>query len=164
MNPFDRLALAALATYQRHLSPRKGYCCAHRVVHGGLSCSAFARQAITRDGLWPALAAIHNRLRACRAAARHLTTRRDRDEKRKKRGCEAMPDCLPDACPDSCDGGSCLPDACVRPGVRTNRAATVGNQRRTTSFNDRLNSTRGRSGSTVTDLRSNRASKCLKLF
>ena len=121
MNLFDSLALAALAVYQRHLSPRKGYCCAHRALHGGPSCSALARQAITRDGLWSALSTIRNRLRACRAAARQLSADRDRDGKRKKRGCEAVPDCLPDvcpdACPDACDGGSCLPDACTRLGA-----------------------------------------------
>ncbi len=117
MNLLDSLALAALTLYQRHLSPRKGYCCAHRALHGGPSCSALARQAITRDGLWSALSTIRNRLWACRAAARQLSADRDRDGKRKKRGCEAVPDCLPDACPDACDGGSCLPDACTRLGA-----------------------------------------------
>jgi len=121
MSLFDSLALAALGVYQRHLSPRKGYCCAHRALHGGLSCSTFAYQTIARDGLWLALTTIRNRLRACRAAAQQLSADRDRDGKRKKRGCEAVPDCLPDvcpdACPDACDGGSCLPDACTRLGA-----------------------------------------------
>ena len=127
MNPLDNLALAALTLYQRHLSPRKDYCCAHRALHGGSSCSALAHQAIARDGLWLALTTTRNRLRACRAAAQQLSADRDRDKKRKKRGCEdclpdicpdacsdACSDAYPDACPDACDGGSCLPDACTR--------------------------------------------------
>ncbi|MGB5065130.1 MAG: hypothetical protein WBQ37_15445 [Candidatus Competibacter sp.] len=48
---------------------------------------------------------------------RQLGAGRDRDGRRKKRGCEVVPDCLPDACPDSCGGGSCLPDACTRLGA-----------------------------------------------
>ena len=37
MKSVDRLALAAMTAYQRHLSPRKGFCCAHRVQHAFVS-------------------------------------------------------------------------------------------------------------------------------
>lgn len=55
--------------YQRWISPYKGFRCAHRVVHGGASCSEFAVQAIQSHGafgFWPEFRA---RLAACNAAA-----------------------------------------------------------------------------------------------
>ncbi len=118
MNRLDRIALAAIAAYQRHLSPQKGFCCAHRIQYGGPSCSEYACQTLTVYGLWQTLPLIRDRLRACRDAARAFTARREDDEARKKRRRDAVLDCLPDACPDSCDSGDCLPDSCSRLGAR----------------------------------------------
>ena len=116
MNPLDRLALAALTAYQRHLSPRKGFCCAHRVRYGGPSCSEYARQTLMADGLWRTLPPLRQRLRACRAAAHGLLADQEAQERRKRRRDTAL-ECLPDACPtDACPDafdGSCIPDACT---------------------------------------------------
>ncbi|WP_242032792.1 membrane protein insertion efficiency factor YidD [Oscillatoria sp. FACHB-1406] len=38
-NAIDSLAIAAIGVYQRHLSPRKGFACAYRVLHNRDSCS-----------------------------------------------------------------------------------------------------------------------------
>ncbi len=46
-----KLALVAIAGYQRYLSPLKGYACAHRVHGGGQSRSTYARRAIARHGV-----------------------------------------------------------------------------------------------------------------
>lgn len=47
-----RYAIAdAISGYQRYLSPRKGFCCAHRTLHGGLSCSEFGRRVVLRYGI-----------------------------------------------------------------------------------------------------------------
>jgi putative component of membrane protein insertase Oxa1/YidC/SpoIIIJ protein YidD len=37
--------------YQRHLSPRKGWSCAHRVAHGGTSCSGEVRDLVASRGV-----------------------------------------------------------------------------------------------------------------
>ena len=39
-----RVVDAAIAGYQRHLSPRKGYRCAYGEVHGDQTCSAAVRE------------------------------------------------------------------------------------------------------------------------
>lgn len=121
MKGIDHLILAAILAYQRHLSPRKGFCCAHRVLHGGLSCSESVRQAIATDGLWRALPVVRARLRACRAAAWLLAARQEDDAARRKRRRDRTRDSLPDACPvDACPVDACpdqcVPDSCTRLG------------------------------------------------
>ena len=109
MKPLDRLALAAITAYQRHLSPRKGFCCAHRVQHGGPSCSEYARQTLTVYGLWRTVPLLWQRLCACREAARaFIAGRDDEDEERKKPWWHVL-DCLDVF--GSCDAG-CIPDSC----------------------------------------------------
>ena len=39
--------------YQRWVSPRKGYRCAHRIAHDGLSCSEWGKRAAKRAGTSP---------------------------------------------------------------------------------------------------------------
>src|SRR5688572_21138457 len=71
-NPCSTLACAAVALcitlYQRHLSPRKGFSCAHRVYHGGASCSEFARQVVLRVGVLPAVPQVLRRFNECKQA------------------------------------------------------------------------------------------------
>ena len=66
------LAIAVIKAYQRWISPRKGFRCAHRVLHGGPSCSQFVKVAIaTRP--WPeALQRSRLRFAACGQAKRQL--------------------------------------------------------------------------------------------
>ena len=45
------LAVAAIDFYQQFLSPYKGFRCAHRVRHGRMSCSQFAKRLIQKVGL-----------------------------------------------------------------------------------------------------------------
>jgi putative component of membrane protein insertase Oxa1/YidC/SpoIIIJ protein YidD len=51
VTPLARAVDALVAQYQRHLSPRKGYACAHRVAHGGDSCSGAVRDIVRRRGV-----------------------------------------------------------------------------------------------------------------
>jgi len=51
--------------YQKFISPRKGYCCAHRAVHGGESCSSFGARVLSENGYRQGIAMIKQRLRAC---------------------------------------------------------------------------------------------------
>lgn len=65
----SQIALGAIWGYQRWISPRKGWRCAHSVLHGGTGCSGHAKYAIRDHGLWAALPLIRKRLRDCRAAS-----------------------------------------------------------------------------------------------
>ena len=67
-----RVAAMAIEAYQRHLSPRKGFRCAHRALHHGPSCSEFGRRVSLRRGIFGMLPLLWRRLRACGDAARHL--------------------------------------------------------------------------------------------
>ena len=62
------IVLGLIGVYQRWVSPRKGFRCAHAVLHGGPGCSGFAKQAIVDHGLWQAIGLTRQRFRDCRAA------------------------------------------------------------------------------------------------
>ena len=64
--------LESIAFYQRYLSPHKGYHCAHRRRHGGLSCSEYVKQTIATVGLRRSLPLVGQRFQACRAAHKDL--------------------------------------------------------------------------------------------
>jgi putative component of membrane protein insertase Oxa1/YidC/SpoIIIJ protein YidD len=58
----------AIGLYQRHLSPRKGFTCAHRKLHGGASCSGYFRELVTTEGFTNAIQPFQQRLIDCRKA------------------------------------------------------------------------------------------------
>ena len=67
---WSQAAMLCIDGYQRHLSPRKGYSCAHRVLHGGdAGCSAFVKRAIGERGLRAAWPLCRQRFEACKRAA-----------------------------------------------------------------------------------------------
>jgi putative component of membrane protein insertase Oxa1/YidC/SpoIIIJ protein YidD len=68
--PLTWLALRAIALYQRHLSPRKGFCCALHAAGRGRSCSAYGYRAIARGGMATGLVLLQRRLAACKRASR----------------------------------------------------------------------------------------------
>lgn len=61
-----------IRAYQRHLSPRKGFTCAHLVAHGGRSCSAAVRDVVARRGLARGVVPTVLRFVACYRAATML--------------------------------------------------------------------------------------------
>ncbi|GAA2021520.1 membrane protein insertion efficiency factor YidD [Pseudokineococcus marinus] len=67
------LAAQAIAWYQTRLSPHKGYACAHRVAHGGDSCSQAVRRSVLDRGLPGAVLPSLARLAACWQAVALLT-------------------------------------------------------------------------------------------
>ncbi len=71
-----RVLIWAINQYQRHISPRKGFVCAHRVLHGGKSCSEAVKQSAAELGVRGAWGMSRRRFRECRAAARSLASRR----------------------------------------------------------------------------------------
>lgn len=74
------LALLLIAAYQRWISPRKGFRCAHSVLHGGTGCSGYAKQALREHGFWSALGLVRQRLRDCRSALGELVAQQEVDE------------------------------------------------------------------------------------
>jgi len=62
------LAIEAIGLYRRHLSPRKGFRCAHNALHNHGSCSDFGLRAYGRLAFCEATALMVRRLRDCRSA------------------------------------------------------------------------------------------------
>ncbi len=94
--------LAAIGIYQRHLSSRKGYCCAYRTHTGRKSCSVLGFRAVRRYGTILGLLVLRRRLYLCGVAYRRYADLPSRPRPpRGQRG-----DCDP-GCDAPCDG----PDA-----------------------------------------------------
>jgi len=70
----------AISAYQRWLSPHKGYCCAHRVLHQGESCSQYVKRAIAVGGVRQAFGLARARFEDCGRAAIRLARRQRRAE------------------------------------------------------------------------------------
>ncbi len=58
-------AVVAIDWYQAYLSPRKGFCCAHRALHGNSSCSEWIKRLIIRVGLIRTVPLAIRRFRSC---------------------------------------------------------------------------------------------------
>ena len=67
-----RSATSLISFYQRYISPHKGFRCAHRVYHGGQSCSGYAKTVVQQHGLGAAIPLIRQRFSACGQAARMM--------------------------------------------------------------------------------------------
>ena len=58
--------------YQRHISPHKGFRCAHRALHGGDSCSEAVLGIVQTWGIWRSGPMIRTRFQECRQASQQL--------------------------------------------------------------------------------------------
>lgn len=71
-SPFNSLTrqvgVAAITGYQKHISPHKGFACAHRVLYGGESCSQYFKRVIIQNGFRAALIQSRERFQACKQA------------------------------------------------------------------------------------------------
>ncbi|WP_146396740.1 membrane protein insertion efficiency factor YidD [Pseudobythopirellula maris] len=124
-----RLSVSLITFYQRRISPHKGFSCAHRLVHGGASCSEAVADIVRDQGVLSGWAIIRRRFAACKAAAVELrcaamadTEPHGVEEKKpnkpsKNRGADSPWCCdlsfLP-VCGDGggCDGGGCDMGGC----------------------------------------------------
>lgn len=66
------IAIAAIAGYQRFISPYKGFGCAYRVRTGRASCSQFGKRAIDRLGAIAGIRLIARRFQECAESAELL--------------------------------------------------------------------------------------------
>ena len=115
-SPGVTLASAAISGYQRYLSPYKGFCCAHRALHGELTCSEAVKRLIQAHGVVAAWPHVRERFAQCRAAALELRSlamadvadgqgATDSGDKKKDKKDSSWGDC-------DCGGGDCLPGDC----------------------------------------------------
>ena len=90
----NKLSITAINLYQNHISPHKGYCCAHRAYTGEDSCSQYAKVAIAENGLFSAFPLIKEQFDKCSLAAEKM--RKEREKKKKEKQDDAT-ECLGDA-------------------------------------------------------------------
>jgi putative component of membrane protein insertase Oxa1/YidC/SpoIIIJ protein YidD len=72
MRSLSKSAVSAINWYQRDLSAKKGFCCAYRIHHNGLSCSAIVKEAFYIKGFAFGIYSIFSQASRCRSAAMSL--------------------------------------------------------------------------------------------
>jgi putative component of membrane protein insertase Oxa1/YidC/SpoIIIJ protein YidD len=63
-----QVSAAAITGYQKHISPHKGFACAHRILYGGESCSQYIKRVVAKEGLKAAFVNSRERFQACKQA------------------------------------------------------------------------------------------------
>ncbi|MBW9260849.1 MAG: membrane protein insertion efficiency factor YidD [Candidatus Thiodiazotropha sp. (ex. Lucinisca nassula)] len=61
----NQLAIKAIRLYQRHLSPRKGFCSAHHALNNNGSCSTWAIAMVETKGVLTMLSQLGSRFIEC---------------------------------------------------------------------------------------------------
>lgn len=74
-----------IGLYQKHLSPRKGYRCAHSLEHGGSGCSGAVLEILEAKGVLRGMGDIRARFMACKDAAEKRQRRQEEDRARRQR-------------------------------------------------------------------------------
>lgn len=69
------VVVVLISLYQRYLSPLKGFSCAHRVLHGGESCSGYVKRMFLEQDLMTAISMSQIRFKECSHASKTLNTR-----------------------------------------------------------------------------------------
>ncbi|MBE8988668.1 membrane protein insertion efficiency factor YidD [Nostoc sp. LEGE 12450] len=70
-----QVSTVAITGYQKHISPHKGFACAHRILYGGESCSQYIKRVIANEGLKVAFVNSRERFQACKEA-NHILRKR----------------------------------------------------------------------------------------
>lgn len=63
-----QVGVQGINAYQQHISPHKGYSCAHRIVHGGDSCSEHVKKLFLSHNLQDTIKYSQQRFRDCAQA------------------------------------------------------------------------------------------------
>ncbi|WP_206816081.1 membrane protein insertion efficiency factor YidD [Chroococcus sp. FPU101] len=85
----QRTALWSIDTYQKHISPKKGFACPHRLLYGGQSCSNYAKELLLHQDLSNAIGLTKKRFHDCTKASQKL------DKSEISGGCIIIPCCFP---------------------------------------------------------------------
>ncbi|MCL1473753.1 membrane protein insertion efficiency factor YidD [Argonema antarcticum A004/B2] len=80
-----------ISGYQKSISPKKGFACPHRLLHGGESCSDYVKNILTEQSLVSALESSIQRFRNCALASKTLTSAHTNAGFR----CIVLPCCFP---------------------------------------------------------------------
>ncbi len=107
-----QVGIAAITGYQKHISPHKGFACAHRVLHGGESCSQYFKRVIAQDGFRAALTQSRERFQACKQANYILRAQAEKPEPQNPQSPQKNPSSEKLGCNDYLDGIGCGMD-CV---------------------------------------------------
>ncbi|MEH2225275.1 membrane protein insertion efficiency factor YidD [Nostoc sp.] len=75
-----QVSTAAINGYQKHISPHKGFACAHRILYGGESCSQYIKRVVAKEGLKAAFSNSRERFQACKQANQILRMQSDNSE------------------------------------------------------------------------------------
>ncbi|HEY9744272.1 MAG TPA: membrane protein insertion efficiency factor YidD [Coleofasciculaceae cyanobacterium] len=84
-----KIAIDSITAYQTYISPRKGFACAHRILHDGESCSMYIKRILGEESLMSAVQISRQRFKACVAASQTLKGTSATS------GCIVIPCCLP---------------------------------------------------------------------
>lgn len=71
------IIISLINFYQRVLSSRKGFCCAHHRVHGGDTCSNAVKNIVLENGFFASISKTKHRFNACREASIYLANQAD---------------------------------------------------------------------------------------
>jgi putative component of membrane protein insertase Oxa1/YidC/SpoIIIJ protein YidD len=82
-------AVNSVSLYQKHLSPRKGFSCPHRLLYQGASCSDYTKELFANQRLIDVVPMSFARFRDCALASRTLKSQRSQG------GCIVIPCCIP---------------------------------------------------------------------
>ncbi|PHM07526.1 membrane protein insertion efficiency factor YidD [Nostoc sp. 'Peltigera malacea cyanobiont' DB3992] len=75
-----QVSTAAITGYQKHISPHKGFACAHRILYNGESCSQYIKQVVAKEGLKAAFVNSRERFQACKQANQILRMHSENSE------------------------------------------------------------------------------------
>ncbi|MGB3508332.1 MAG: membrane protein insertion efficiency factor YidD [Microcoleaceae cyanobacterium] len=65
---YEKIAVTLISGYQKYISPRKGFSCAHRVLYDGESCSEYIKRMFIEQDLSRAIKVANHRFTACKKA------------------------------------------------------------------------------------------------
>jgi putative component of membrane protein insertase Oxa1/YidC/SpoIIIJ protein YidD len=85
----SQAALDSLNSYQKYLSPHKGFSCPHRLLYGSESCSDYVKGILMQQDLRTAIQMASQSFKSCKAAAQTLQTQKAEG------GCIIIPCCIP---------------------------------------------------------------------
>jgi putative component of membrane protein insertase Oxa1/YidC/SpoIIIJ protein YidD len=82
------MAINSITAYQKYISPRKGFSCSHRRLHGGESCSNYIKRILIEQNLAEVLKLSLQRFKDCTQAGKTLAASNGGS-------CIIIPCCLP---------------------------------------------------------------------
>ncbi len=85
------MAINSIIAYQNLISPRKGFSCPHRLLHGGDSCSDYVKRMLTEQSLTEAVKSSLQRFKNCTNASTILKNTSSGNNFR----CIVIPCCIP---------------------------------------------------------------------